>query len=453
MIMEEVKTVKEEYLDLYDDNLSLLNAPCHDVVNSKRNAARAKFEKLGIPNKKLEDYQYTDLTPFYELNLGVDLNHVPVDVELHEAFKCDVPELDTHVIFMVNGWYYRRNLIGNSLPEGVIITSFAQASKEHPELYEKYYNQQAEASEDGMVQMNTMYAQDGIFIYIPKNVVVDKPIQIINILDSKVDMLSHQRGMIVVEDNAQAKVLVCDHTRSEVNFVSNHVREIYVGKNANLDYYVIENQHNKVTQTISTFVKQERDSNYVSDVITLHNGYTRNNTFVELAGENSEAFLYGMALTDKNQHVDNFVFVDHAVPNCTSTELFKYVLDDASSAAFRGRILVQKDAQKTMAYQTNNNICLTKEASVNTKPQLEIYADDVKCSHGATVGQLDDAALFYLRARGIGEKEAKLLLMFAFTHEVIENIRLEPLRIRIHDLVEKRFRGELSKCAGCAICN
>lgn len=451
--MEDVKTVEQEYIELFEENLSLLDVACDSVVNSKREAAFANFKKYGVPTNKLEDYQYTNLLPFYERDLGLDLNHVPVNVELHEAFKCDVPELNTHLIFMVNGWYYRKNLAESTLPEGVIISSFANASKEYPELIAKYYNNLAEKSDDGLVHMNTMFAQDGVFIYVPKNVVLDKPIQIINILDSSVDMLSHQRGMIIVEDNAEAKVLVCDHTRSLKHFVSNHVREIYLGSNAKLDYYVIENQHNKVTQAISTFVKQERDSVYLSDVITLHNGYTRNNTFVELAGENSEAFLYGMSFTDKNQHVDNFTFIDHAVPNCRSTELFKYVLDDTSSGVFRGRILVRKDAQKTAAFQTNNNICLSKDAVINTKPQLEIYADDVKCSHGATIGQLDEAALFYLRARGIGEEEARLLLMFAFTHEVIENVRLEPLKMRIHELVEKRFRGELSKCSGCAMCN
>jgi len=207
-----------------------------------------------------------------------------------------------------------------------------------------------------------------------------------------------------------------------------------------------------VSQVISTFIKQEASSNVLSNIVTLHNGITRNNTYVELAGEHAESHLYGMALTDKTQQVDNFTFIDHAKPNCTSTELFKYVLDDRSSGAFRGRILVRKDAQKTMAYQSNKNICMTPNAKMYTKPQLEIYADDVKCSHGATVGQLDESQVFYLRSRGIPESEALLLMMFAFTNEVIENIRLEPLKERIKELVEKRFRGELSKCVGCAIC-
>ena len=186
--------------------------------------------------------------------------------------------------------------------------------------------------------------------------------------------------------------------------------------------------------------------------MTLHNGTSRNTTEVLLAGEGAEINLCGMAIADKNQHVDNNTVIDHAVPNCTSNELFKYVLDDQSVGAFAGLVLVRPDAQHTSSQQTNRNLCATREARMYTQPQLEIYADDVKCSHGATVGQLDENALFYMRQRGIPAREARLLLMFAFVNEVIDTIRLDALKDRLHLLVEKRFRGELNKCQGCAIC-
>ena len=200
------------------------------------------------------------------------------------------------------------------------------------------------------------------------------------------------------------------------------------------------------------YVDQQADSNVLLNGITLHNGTTRNTTEVTLSGRGAELNLCGMAIADKNEQVDNHTFIDHKVADCTSNELFKYVLDDQAVGAFAGKILVREGAQHTSAQQTNRNICATREARMYTQPQLEIYADDVKCSHGATVGQLDDAALFYMRQRGISLKEARLLLMFAFVNEVIDNIRMDALKDRLHLLVEKRFRGELNKCQGCAIC-
>lgn len=451
--MIETKEINTEYIDLWQENLAAIESPCSPLLNAPRKSAAEKFSKVGLPDFKAENYQNTDLRKIFQHNYGIDITPREMDINLHDIFKCDVPDLDTHLIFLVNGWYYKKNIDVDALPKGVILTSMIKGAKEYPELFEKYYNKQASQSDDPMVNLNTMFAQDGLFIYIPKGVVIEKPIQIINILNSTHDTFVSQRGLIIAEENSQAKILVCDHTMTDKRYVANHVRELYVADNAHLDYYLIENQHNFVNQIISSFIEQHAHSNVLSNFITLHNGLTRNNTYVNLLGEHCENHLYGMALTDKRQHVDNYTNVNHMVPNCVSNEFFKYVLDDYSTGAFRGRIYVAKDAQKTEAYQTNKNICMTPDAKMHTKPQLEIYADDVKCSHGATVGQLNEDALFYMRSRGIPESEARLLLMFAFTHDVVENIRLEPLKERIRDLVEKRFRGELSKCVGCAICN
>ena len=214
----------------------------------------------------------------------------------------------------------------------------------------------------------------------------------------------------------------------------------------------LEESSVSTTRFASVHVKQEAGSNVLVNGITLNNGLTRNNYYIELNGEQAEATLCGMSILDKEQQLDTYSHITHAVPYCTSNELFKNVLDDHAVGAFSGRILVKEDAQKTAAYQTNRNLCATREARMYSKPQLEIYADDVKCSHGATVGQLDENALFYMRSRGINEKEARLLLMFAFVNEVIDTIRLDALKDRLHLLVEKRFRGELNRCQGCAIC-
>ena len=303
-----------------------------------------------------------------------------------------------------------------------------------------------------MVAFNTAFAQDGVLMYVPKNVVVERPIQLINILRADVNFMVNRRVLIILEEGAQARLLMCDHAMDGVNFLATQVVEVFVGANSVFDLYELEETHTSTVRISNLCVKQEANSNVLLNGMTLHNGTTRNTTEVTLAGEGAEINLCGMAIADKNQHVDNNTTIDHVVPNCTSNELFKYVLDDQSVGAFAGLVLVRPDAQHTSSQQTNRNLCATRDARMYTQPQLEIYADDVKCSHGATVGQLDETALFYMRTRGIAEKEARLLLMFAFVNEVIDTIRLDALKDRLHLLVEKRFRGELNKCQGCAIC-
>jgi Fe-S cluster assembly protein SufD len=226
---------------------------------------------------------------------------------------------------------------------------------------------------------------------------------------------------------------------------------VFVGENSHFDIIRVQNEHNNACKITNTFIHQEKNSTASSNNITLHGGLIRNSTYHYLGGEGAQSYSYGLFLADKWQHIDNFVNVEHAAPNCTSNQLFKGVLDDMSTGAFNGRIYVAKDAQGTVAYQKNNNILLTDDAKMDTKPQLEIYADDVKCSHGATVGQLDENAMFYLQSRGINKHDARLMLMFGFAHEVIQNIRIEPLRERMDNLVMQRLKGELSRCASCMV--
>jgi Fe-S cluster assembly protein SufD len=225
-----------------------------------------------------------------------------------------------------------------------------------------------------------------------------------------------------------------------------------VGENASLDLYCLEETHHKNVRVSNVYIDQQANSRVNHNVITLHNGITRNKLDLTFSGEGAECQCYGCVIADKQQHVDNNTLITHKVPHCTSNELYKYVLDDKATGAFAGRVLVEHGAQKTTSQMTNQNLTATKEARMYTQPMLEIYADDVKCAHGSTVGQLNDAALFYMRQRGISLQEAKLLLQNAFINEVIDKMQLEPLRDRLHYLVEKRFRGELNKCEGCRLC-
>ncbi len=447
-ISQSIDNLKERYAALYDANQTAICKPVSEVVNGHRVKALAAFMRLGIPGKKMEDYRYSDFQPHFEAPLSVDFSNTTGNVNPEELFQCAVPDMDVCTIFLINGWFAGVQ----SVPENVVAGSFATMSQQYPELYGRYYGQQAPVERDGLVAMNTLFAQDGFFLHIKKGEVVEKPIQVINIMTGDADRIAFFRNLIIAEPNSQAKVLFCDHTLSPSRFLVNGVTEVFADENAIFDYYSVQSQHNLTTQVSGVYVNQKQYSNVLTNHLTLQCGVARNNIFVTLDGEYCESHLYGLYLADKNQHIDNFSFVDHAKPNCQSNELFKGVLDDQASGSFTGSIMVRPHAQKTNAYQSNKNLLLTKDAKFNTKPQLEIYADDVKCSHGATVGQIDEDSLFYLRARGIGEQEARILLMYAFAYEVIEKIRVEPLQEQIQSLVERRFRGELSKCEACVMC-
>jgi Fe-S cluster assembly protein SufD len=379
----------------------------------------------------------------------MNLNRVVTKLNPQDVFCCDVPNLSTRLLFVVNDQCSKEPL-KVALPEGVLCGSLQDFAISHASLLEPYYGQLSTDSTDGMVALNSMFAQDGFVLYIPAGIQIDKPIQLIQVLHGKEDRMVNRRLLVIAEEGSHAQLLVCDHALSSKKFFSNQVTEIFVGKNASLEYYELEMDHGDTVRVANTFVKQEAHSSLLMNGITLQNGQTRNNINVKLAGEYAETNLSGMALADQEHIVDNHLFVDHAVPRCTSSQLYKYVIDDQARGVFGGRILVRKNAQKTMAYQSNKNLCSTRETRMFTKPQLEIYADDVKCSHGTATGQIDEKALFYMRTRGISEVEARLLLKFAFTADVIDNIRLEPLKDRMRMLVEKRFRGELAQCAGCA---
>ncbi len=441
--------LSERYTALFQANRARLDEGSSNLINRMRDIAIKRFEKVGIPGFKNEDYKYTNLERVFDKDYRHILEYEKVDIDLNEAFRCDVPQLDTHVVLLVNGWYYAKNQPLQNLPKGVVVGSLQEVANEQPELVQDYLNRQAGLSDDPIVALNTALAKDGFFLYVPDHVVLEKPIQVINLMRAEDAVYATQRNLIVVGKNSQAKVIFCDHTLSACDFLTNNVTEVFVGQDAVADVYAVQNQNNQANSINSSFFKQGANSNLLTSVATLHGGLIRNNLKVEFAGEHAEANVYGMSFTDKKQHVDNFTNIEHAYPNCLSNQVYKNVLDEDSVGAFTGRIHVVRDAQKTNAFQRNNNVLLTDSAKMNTKPQLIIDADDVKCSHGATIGQIDEEALFYLRARGIGEADARMMLMNAFAHEVVQNIRVEPLRDRIDELVEKRLRGELARCHSC----
>jgi len=439
------------YYKIYKENIKRISENSSPYINGFREAAIEKFNLLGIPTRKDETYRYTNLDTFFGHEFKSYFMPVASDFARAEEFRCDVTDLDAHGVVLLNGFYPTINDKLRELPGGIWIGSLNEASKKFADKVEEHYGKYAVNDSDGLVHLNTAMASDGVFIYVPEGVILKKPIQIVNLVHSEEDIFNQHRNLIIVEKNAEITLIVCDHTLSPQKFLTNGVTEVYVGENSHFDIIRVQNEHNNAGKITHTFIHQERNSNASSNNITLHGGLVRNSTHHYLGGEGAESYSYGLYLADKFQHIDNYVNVDHAFPNCTSNQLFKGVLDDMATGAFNGRIYVHKDAQGTMAYQKNNNILLTDDAKMDTKPQLEIYADDVKCSHGATVGQLDNDALFYLQSRGINKREARLMLMFGFAHEVIQNIKVEPLRERMDNLVMQRLRGELSRCASCMV--
>ena len=443
---------EQQYIDLYTEASGLIKQHSSGVLNAVRDKAFADFKAQGIPSRKVERYKYTDMERLFEPDYGLNLNRLEIPVDPYQAFKCDVPNLSTSLYFVVNDSFYTKSLPQAHLPEGVVVDSLTHVAAEKPDFIEKYYAKIAQTDADAITALNTMLAQDGLLVYVPRNVKVDRTIQVINILRSDVDLMVNRRVLIVLEEGAEAKFLFCDHASDDRHFLATQVIEAYVGRNANLELNCLEETHYKNTRISNVYIEQQADSRVNHNVITLHNGVTRNRLDLVFKGEGAECQCNGCVIADRNQHVDNNTLIDHQVPHCTSNELYKYVLDDEATGAFAGRVLVRKDAQKTISQERNQNLVTTKEARMYTQPMLEIYADDVKCAHGSTVGQLNDAAMFYMRQRGISEREAKLLLEFAFVNEVIDKMALEPLRDRLHYLVEKRFRGELNKCESCKLC-
>lgn len=442
--------VKEMLVRLYQDNKTLIDANVGEVIRSARGKALVDFEKLGIPTRKIEAYRYTDIEKVLTGDYNTEFSADPFRIDLDEIFKCEIPELETHVVLLLNGFYYHDNKI-SGLPEGVIITSLAQASVSYPEIFNNHYGKYVDTAEDSLAAMNSFFAQDGIFIYVPENVKIDKPIQIINLCFSFKNLRITRRNLVVAAKGSELHVIVCDHTLCKKRYLSNALTEIYTGENAKIEYTKIQNENNLSAQLSNTYFHQMERSQVKANIISLHGGFIRNNIFINLAGERAENHTYGLFIGDSNQHISNYTNIIHAKPNCISNQLFKGILSDNATGAFNGKIYVSRDAQKTLAYQKNNNILLSPAAKINSKPQLEIYADDVKCSHGATVGQLDEDALFYIRSRGIREEEARFLLMYAFANDIISNIGTQHLRDRIIDLVDKRLRGRLSKCNDCEI--
>ncbi len=455
ILMKELSIYKEQNLDFgrLFDHLGKINGHEPDFMIQNRQKASKAFLREGLPGRKDEDYKHLLTDKLFERDYKYRFLKEIVHFDINHLFKCDIPNLNTHLITLLNGFYHGKDDHLIELPGGIRYGSMQAASKEMPHILEKHYSKYAGFGKDSFVDLNTSLARDGVFIYVPKNTKFNKPVQVVNLILSDKELFIQPRNLIVLEENTSFNLVVCDHALTIKHSLGNSVTESYVAQNANYDFTLLQNEHNNASLINHHFIHQEKDSRVETNTISLHAGLIRNNHFVTLNGEGAENYANGLYLMDKHQYIDNMVYMDHAKPNCKSEQLFKGVMDGQSKGVFSGRILVRKDSQATEAYQRNNNILLTDEAKMNSKPQLEIYADDVKCSHGATVGQIDEEAMFYLRSRGISKKEASLMMMYGFTNDVIRRIHIDSLRERIEELVYKRLKGDLARCDNCGYLN
>jgi Fe-S cluster assembly protein SufD len=402
-----------------------------------RDQAMESFNKQGIPTRKHEEYKYTrvDLMLKGEFDFSTNKNCNDAQIELLKFLK------DAHVAIIENGIFVEGLSNLQDLPRGLTICSLVDAEKSNSPVFEKHYAQYADVKTDPFIALNTAMTKDGVFIHIAKNAIIEKPIHVIHISTAFKNTIIHPRNLIVIDENAQAKIIESFETvDSTAKIFSNALTEIVIDKHAIVDHYKIQDEKELGYLVNTTQVIQQKQSVFSTHTFTLSGSLVRNNLTLVLDDEHIESHLNGLYLTAGNQVVDNHTVVDHRKPNCNSNELYKGIIDGKSAATFNGKIFVRKDAQKTNAFQSNKNILLGEDGTINTKPQLEIYADDVKCSHGSTTGKLDEAKIFYLRARGIGTINAKKLLMHAFASEVVDTIKIEALREYVEENISKTFQ-------------
>lgn len=451
---------ERQYIDLYRQHRALFEAHSPEALNARREEAAQLLGEQGLPTTRTERYKYTDAAEAFAPDFALNIRRLQPDVNPYEAFKCNVPNLSTSLFFVVNDTPFAAPQQTKSLlPQGVVVDSFSHVAKSHPEWLEKYYHKAAAADRDfrsghdGVTLLNTLLAEDGLLVYLPAGAELKNPIQIVNVAAAAVDMMSVRRILIVAEEGAKGAVLLCDHAEGKRKCLTTQVIEAYVDDNAQLSLYSIEETNEQTTRFSTLYVEQQAHSRLSYDAVTLTCGKSRNRLDVRLCGEGAVTELYGAVIADGSQHVDNNILVEHIAPKCNSDMLYKYVLDGKSVGAFAGKVYVAPGAQQTASQQTNANICATPTARAFSQPMLEIYADDVKCNHGSSIGKLDEGALFYMRQRGIPEDEAKLLLQHAFINDVLRHVEIDHLHDRLSHLVEKRFRGELGEsCQGCRGC-
>lgn len=441
-----------QYIDLYKQAHPRIEAGSAPLLGSLRPEALRVLESSPLPETGSENFEHTDLEAILAPDFGLNIDRRPLGINPADTFSCHVPNMSTALFFLAGDSFAATPISRNNLPQGVTVTSLRHAALTNPGLLEPYYGKIADIT-NPLVALNSLLAQDGLFLYVPKGVKVERPIQLVNMLQGAVPMMAVRRLLIVLEEDAEACLLCCDHTQnSELKFLNLQTVEIHCGPRARFDMYELEESSRLTSRLSSLYLDIDRGANVLLDGITLYNGVTRNEYHARFLDRDAELQILGMGIEDADRRLDNYSLVRHDCPHCSSNQLFKYVVDDRAVGAFTGRVYVAPGAVKTEALQANRNLVASPQARMFSKPQLEIYADDVKCSHGTAIGQLDPMQIFYMRTRGLSEAVAKTLLRQAFMADVIAPVRLERLRDRLRHLVDLRLSDgyESANCSSCA---
>jgi len=416
-----------------------------------RREAITRFQELGFPTKRLEEWRSTDVRPIARAEFGFESGAEGTTEAQLEAFRY----AGTCELVLVNGTYREDLSRIPKLPEGVVVSSLARAWADHPDLVEPHLGNHAKFEHHAFVALNTALHEDGVFVFVPRGVIVDVPIHVLHIGygkdgDAK-PVASFPRNLFVAAENSQCRVIEQYATASDMaagNTLASPVTEVVLEANAVVDHYKLQRESIDAFHMATFQIHLERASNFSSQSISWGGGLVRNDVNAVLDGEGCEATLNGLYMVEGTQLVDNHMRVDHVAPHCDSHELFKGILEGSARAVFNGRIFVHKGAQKTDAKQTNRNLLLSPKALVNSNPQLEIFADDVRCTHGSTVGQLDELGVFYLRSRGIGEQAARSLLTYAFAADIVQRIKDKAVRRDLEEFLFRRLpRGEVVRQA------
>ncbi len=414
------------------------NVDIDSAVHDERSDAIKNFEEKGFPSKKEEAWKYTSLKSLQKIDFSIFPKEANA-LDYKDVKRYFINEIDTYKIVFVDGIY--SSFLSETTHDGVDICLMSSALTKpmYKQVIDVYFNKIA-SKDESLTTLNTAFSREGAYIYIPKSKMPKKPIEIVHFsTGNEASLLLQPRNLIIVEENAELQVIERHQSLTENEVLTNSVTEIFAAKNAIVDYYKVQNDLSTASLIDNTYVNQKDDSVVNVHTFSFGGKLTRNNLNFYQNGEHIDSIMKGVTILGEKQHVDHHTLVHHIQPNCESHQDYKGIYGENATGVFNGKIIVDKIAQKTNAFQQNNNILVSDKATINTKPQLEIFADDVKCSHGCTIGQLDDDALFYLQTRGIPKKEARALMMYAFANNVLESVRIPELKTRINKLIAKKL--------------
>lgn len=442
--MNTTTDIKNSFINEFRQFEASLNGSAQGLLHEKRKASLSLFGEAGFPHAKNEEYRYTNIGKALQKNIGSNTGSAASELGADAIKGFLFPGLEANQLVFING-HYRADLshfTGNG--NEIVIQELSEACRQQPEKVAEALNKYARPESDPFIALNSAFTHNGVFLEVPANVVVEKPVVIHFISDGSLQgSTSQPHNLFLVGRSASVSVVEVYNSTGENSTFTNVVTEIEVQANARVQYFKLQTEQDNALQVNTTNIHQQADSVVTTTTITLGGAMVRNNLNFTLDGQNIESNMFGLYYLKGDQHTDNHTVVDHCKPHCQSNELYKGIMDDRSTGVFNGKIFVRQEAQKTNAFQSNKNILLSDNATINAKPQLEIWADDVKCSHGATTGQIDEEQIFYLRSRGLSEKSAKSLMLYAFAADIVDHITIEPLKEHFLNILSEKLKAGL----------